>query len=351
LGRVDDPFLELFLYEAVYGEVTAVTGYGEFIENLELNAEAMKGSSILAKPDSFTYKNIILTPPAYAHLKGVQPAVDIPESVARVTENKVMDIVAVLLVIVAVLTLFTDEKDSGMFTLTRTMQNGRGLLSGGKITALFLWCAAVVILLLSGGLALMSVKFGLGDLSRNIQSVNLFTGSILNISVGCYLLLFAAVKAISYFIVALIAATVCAVAKNSVFVYAVTGVIVGIETLLYMLISPLSVFGVLKFVNIIALTQPNGIFGNYFNINLFNQPLNIIAVSAVTGVVLIAGLLITVFTLSKHQVITIWNSNFLSDFLSRFSNRKIHVNVFRHEMYKTFIYNKAVSTAKTALSP
>ncbi|MDR0196654.1 MAG: hypothetical protein LBI36_00330, partial [Oscillospiraceae bacterium] len=337
-----DVFLEHALYKAVYNEIYRAADYNGFIEDMEAAAETMKNSPLLAKPGTFAYENIIRTPPAYAHLKGITATVDISAGVARATENRVGDIVAVLIVLIAAFTLFLDEKDSGAFTLIRPTRNGFAGLLCGKITALFLWCFFVAVIMFAGGLALMSVKYGLGDLARQIQSVNIFIGSVLDVSVFGYFCLYVGAKTLSYFIIALFVAAVCVLAKNSAAVYLAVGVVGAVQVLLYILVSPLSEFGIFKFVNICALTQPNEIFKNYFNINFFGKPLNIITVSMFTAVILSAALVTALFLLSKKQMLTQFNNNFMSDFLSKFSRSTVHVNIFRHEMYKTFMYNKGL---------
>ena len=338
----DNIYIEYYLYQGIYDEVSAAAGYGEFLERLETNAESMIKSSLLAKPDSFAYQNIIRTPPAYEHLKGITPSVDIPYGIERATDNKAGDLIAVLLVLMAVFVLFLDEKESGAFMLTRTLKNGRGVLLRGKIAALFIWCAALAAAILTSGLLLMSVKFGLGDLTRQLQSVNLFTGSILNVPVMSYLFIYAAVKAAAYFIFALIAVLICVLAKNSAAVYMAAGAVIAAQILPYAFISPLSEYGVFKFLNIAAFTQPNEILQNYFNINAFGRPLNIITASAVTAAALITVLIISLLLASSNQAAAAWDSSAVSDFLSKFSIKRIHVGVLRHEVYKTFIFNRAL---------
>jgi hypothetical protein len=170
----------------------------------------------------------------------------------------------------------------------------------------------------------------------------MFTRSVLSISVAGYFLLYAAVKAISYFILALIVMLICVLAKNNAIVYMITGVVIAFQLLLYSIISPLSEFGLFKFLNIIALTQPNEIFKNYFNINAFGEPLNLIISSIVAAAFLIAILLIALFAVSRKQAFATWNNNAVSDFLNRFSGKQIHTCVFKHEAYKTFISNRAL---------
>ena len=338
----DDNFPEYLLFQTIYNKVSTITEYADFLENIAANAETMKRSSLLANPDSFAYKNIMLTPPAYEHLKGITPLVDIPYGIEHATENKAGDMIATLLALIAVFILFLDEKASGMFALTRTLKNGRSQLLCGKIFALFLWCFFVSIVILASSLLLMQFKFGLGDLTRQIQSVNMLMGSVLNVSVLTYIFICIIVKAVAYFILVLIAVLICLLAKNVAVVYIAIGFLVTVQILPYMLISPLSEFGVFKFLNIIAFTQPNEILKKYFNINAFGEPLNIITASVVVAAVLILILLILLFTVSKKQAVTSWNGNFVTDFLSRFTSWKINVGVFRHEIYKTFIVNRAL---------
>jgi hypothetical protein len=157
-----------------------------------------------------------------------------------------------------------------------------------------------------------------------------------------YFCLYAAVKTLSYFIIAMLAVIICVIAKNSAFVYFTAGIVTVVQTLLYVLISPVSALSVFKYVNIIALTQPNEIFKNYLNINFFGEPLNVITVSAATAFVLITILTISAFALFKKCSAAHWNNNALSDFLSRFSSGRIHVNILRHETYKVYVYNRAL---------
>jgi len=59
------------------------------------------------------------------------------------------------------------------------------------------------------GASIANMKFGLEDLSRNIQTVNGFMSSNLNISVGQYLLIFTLTKILAFFIIAAATILLC----------------------------------------------------------------------------------------------------------------------------------------------
>lgn len=328
--------------EKILEQMNTVYGYNDYLDGIQRQADQMSASAIFGNTNSFAIRNIEKTAAVYANVKKQDLPLCITENIGFSLNAVVIDICSVLAALYAALVLICDERENGTFSLLRTLKKGRARLMLSKIFVLLVFCIGAAALFITSSLIVGGTRFGFCDLSIPIQSVNRFIGCTLDISLWQYLLIFLAAKSFSYFVISIIVFFMGIIAKNNITVYTVAGGIIVLESILYISIDSLSVFSPLKYINIIALTQTNEIFGSYRNINIANYPLSLKDVSIALALVLTICLIFaTVIVYSKHKN-TAYSKFRLSTILSSLNpfGRRISVSLFHHEAYKTFIANK-----------
>jgi|GEM_PF-6221615 len=331
---------ELYLYKQLYerelAACEAMYDYPEFLISIKSQSESMLRMSIFVKPGTFEYKNIERTPSAYDSLTGTQPEYYPSQGINQLLNSYVADIMLVLLVIIAAMKLFCEEKRTGISRLTMSMKNGRYTLFVGKIAAVFTFTAVMVIVFVLAGAVIAELKYGLGDLNRQLQSVQGFMTANINVTVMQYLLMFSFTKILAIFLIALATVLLCVTLGNATLIYGVLAGIAGVFFLLYTQITLTSYLALLGRINPIAFIEVNGIFMNYYNFNIFGEPVNIIPLSLIAIAVLIIVLFISSMLLfpkySGYRELSLIPTG---------KKLRISSNLLGHEAYKILVGNKA----------
>ena len=328
-------FSESALYSEILPEVENLAAYEQYLDSIDQNAVQMGSLSLFADRDSFESKVIAVTPGAYEHLRGTQVQVEFPDGAENVLKS-VFPWAGLVLAVVLACALFSEEIEDGSARVIRASKYGRRTLLTLRLVLLLL--ASVLAGVLSVGIpfAVNLFRWGLGDLSRPIQSLPAFFTSPLKISVGGYYLLEAAALAAAMFLTALITVLFCNLLGNSVAVY---GVMIGaltLESLGYFFISRNSFLNPLKSLNLIALGDAQNLLSDYRALNFFGNPVS-----------LQTALLLTIFLVLALVVPVLYRLSFtrepvrltLPKFLQR--ERKYHFSLLTKEAYRLFITQKA----------
>jgi hypothetical protein len=284
--RSNTPFNYVLIYE-LRDECDDVVHYQDYLDSIDAQAKSMSTLSVFANPDTFNYRSIQRTPPAYANMRSVQPVFDVSRGVLLATENNFTDILCGVLVLFAVLSVIISDREQGMSGLLFSMKNGRATLMLSKIGALAIALFAVTAVIYGENFIVAAKLYGLGDLTRAIQSVNGFLGCNLKISVGGYLLLYVLFKWAALLSVGMVLTLIAVNVRSTVPFYGISAIVLLAEGLAYGLIHPLSAFSIFRCLNLIAFTRGNEIFSTYRNINLFGYPVSLLPATFVTVTVII----------------------------------------------------------------
>lgn len=271
----------------LYDECQNIVTYKEYLDSIDTQAKSMTSVSIFAEPDTFNYRSIVKTPPAYENVRDVEPYFDVSKGINLALDNSFTDILCGFILLFAVLTLMISDREQGMSGLLFALKRGRSYLLFSKLSALAVTVFLAVLLIYSENLIISSFIYGLGDLSRPIQSLDGFIGCNLKISVAEYLGIFTLFKFIAIFSIGAVLSLIAVMTKNTVSFYGISATVVITEGLLYTLIHPLSIYSFFRYINLIAFTKVNEIFCNYKNINFWEYPITLIPAS-LTAVILIA---------------------------------------------------------------
>jgi len=337
-------FAEAELNNIVFDRVKQTNQYGSYLNNIQATAKKMIGVSIFSKPGTFQYRNIQKTAKDFQKLEGNVLDSDISQGIIMALHSDLTDIIIFLMLLIISTLLILPEKEKGLLQLVKTTFRGRLSVITGKMVVLFCSSILVVVAFYGVNLVMAAQLYGLGDVSRLIQSLNGYIGSSLELSILQYIFLYLFTKVIAFYIVAMVILFLCVAVKNVIVVYLGTLGTLGLSYVLYVMIDPSSMFSFLKYVNLYNFLKTRGIYIEYLNVNVLGYPVNIIPCIFTVGIITL--LLFTLMTayLFCHQKFesanTIINQKIFHK-LIMFKD-KLNTNLFSHELWKTLIMQKAL---------
>lgn len=278
-----------------------IKGYGGFLDYIKERCRSITGISFFADEDSFAYKNALKTETVYDNVKINSLPFEVSEVVEIVLFNDISDILLAFAIFASAIFVFTKDKEIGILNLLHSYRKGRGSLCINKLLVLLIFSALANLVFIGANLAIGGFTYGLGDLTRPIQSVNGFFECSFNLSLWQYLLITFIFKSLGGFLWGVLFAFICSFSGNNTQIYGISVVVAVIEVLLYTKISTLSNYGLLHDFNLVSFIKPDNIFSTYRNINLFNEPFNALIVIPVVWTTLIALLIfaaVVIFHLS-----------------------------------------------------
>lgn len=322
-----------------------ITNYDNFIGNMNKRAEQQLKFSVFAEEGSFSYNNIKKTTSDFENLNGTQLEAGNNSAVENSTTFVLTDLLVFALVFLMCIYIFTFERDKGLYSLIRTTKNGRVPLIISKLSVLVFFTVLISLIYYSSNIAVCGLYSGFGDMTRNIQSSEIFMNCNLNLQIWQYLVLWCLSKIITMCVLALLIALIFVLIKNTAMIFVVTALAILAEGIMYLAIGSNSPFNQLRYINFFYFLSGNNIFGNYLNVNLFSQPVNITLIYAVAMVV-IAILSVTIICssfvkstqLSRKKVFV----PMLEKLRGKFGKIQGSVSVFRGECFKHYKGSMAI---------
>lgn len=279
-----------FVTAEIQDSISRIEAYPDYLAGIETQAENASGLSLWGGKDTFSYRNIQKTPPAYTAVKNVTLRLDTEHGIDDALHHPVTDFLGIFAVFFTVSWIMLKDREQGMTPLLYALPAGRGTLLRSKLLLIVLCTAGTVLLLYGENLLIGARMYGLGDLSRPIQCIGSFYECNLPVSAGTYIMLFTGLKIAGFLVFSMAFAAICAAAKNNLTVYALSGGFCGISFLLYRFVPPLSNWSLFHYLNPVQLVRVNDIIGTYKNINLFGYPVSLKPAALMT-----AGALLTAF--------------------------------------------------------
>lgn len=268
-----------------------VDGYAAYIESVHENVAMMKENPLFRETNSFVYRNLIKTGEDYEKLSGIEPVVGENRGIVTVLNFNLTGFI-LLLIGVCIVLCFMAERQKGLYLLIRCTDRGRTQLSLQRIGILCFGILSAAALLYGSILCLATWAFPGCDMARPIQSIPEFESVIGHFSVGGYLVLSALRKALGCLFVCLLLYFCMSVFRSSFCVVAFFLLFVG-EYLLYALIIPTGKWSAFKYINLYTYVFCGTEYANYYNLNIFGHPFNIVKSSdllVMVGTLLLGGL-------------------------------------------------------------
>lgn len=331
---------EISFINEIYSESKKVFSYEEYKKEIEERKEMLSGISIFSSndEDTFSSRNIKKEAADYADLSPDNIEFYPSKGVANATQNDITDILLILSIIVFASTLINEEKEKKLFYITRATKNGRMHYISAKVIALLIHCLGMTVLFYMCNILFFAFSSGIGNLFSSIQSYTAFMESTLPISVLDYILLLFLTKSMIVFFIGLIVLYIAIKTKQIFMPYLIAGGMLLVNAVFYLLIPAQSTINWLKYINIFGLLDIKNLYGSYLNFNIFGYPVSRISVSVITSVIVISiAALSTIYAFLKMKNFEV--SKIQGFRLFKF---KPHTSLFRYEMYKSFITNKAL---------
>lgn len=272
----DSLTMEYRLFSQLVNEYDTVEGYSEFLDGVQTKATQLAGISIFQNDETgYDLKNIEVTAMVYAGLD--ETAIDYfpQKGLYTAISYAFTDLILLASMLVLALLLVRQERDSGLLSLVRSLPGGRLQTALAKLGSFALSLLAVLVLLYGVNLAYCAATFGLGPLSRTIQSVPALMRCTMQITVGQYLFRFLLAKWAGAFVMGLWVMLAALIARRATAGWAAA------------LVGPLVMFGiraaipatsrlnVIKYANLASLLQTNELLGNYRNLYWFGSPIGL----------------------------------------------------------------------------
>ena len=329
------------LKDELYEEISAVSGYDEYLESVQETAAQLGGISIFQtgeKEENFVSRNIQKSAADHAGMTSENIRWFPSKGVVMAAESQVTDLFLLLSVFLFVGQLITEEKTKGFFAITRTTRLGTGRDLTARILALLIHCCIVSIVLYGSSLLFAWGTAGLGDLTAALPSLAPYMQTSLEISVGEFLLLGVLTKTVCIFAAGLFL-TACAVFASHSFVPWLAGVgFLGANGLLYVLIPPYSRLNLLKYLSFFGVLRTDEIYGKYLNLDLAGFPVSrMICTWLVLAMGILAGCIAAFGLYCKGNRHNVTKTIHFLQLPFRFCD-----SLLRHEGYKILIANRVL---------
>lgn len=225
-----DETKELKFFEEIKKEYDECKNYKNTIAEILEKADNLETISIFEKlQDDFSNKNIKDTAKNYEKMLNTEVHYIPSKGMDSFTNMGITDIFIVLMIFVIATIILYEEREKNLFPLIKSTKNGRGKTILSKIFVIFIVIFAISMILYAINFVYYGITIGYGDLSANLQSINRFIYSTLQISIGGYIALFLITKIAVFFIISLMILLVSNIAKNNASNYIALILIFGIS--------------------------------------------------------------------------------------------------------------------------
>ena len=330
-----------FLKELV-DEVNLVAGYTDFLEELQAKAKRLTGISIFqnnqSNAKSYSQINIEKTARVYAGLGNVKIHYSPQNGLFTALDYQFTDLILLATMILLSSLLVRQERNNGMIHVVRSTPSGQLRTALAKISAMALSLLVVLALFYGVNLLYCSFTFGLGPLTRSIQSVPSLMRCTMKITVAEYLGRFLLAKWVATVVTGLWVMLAMLWARRTFTGWCAALALPGIEWLIRTAIPAGSNLNVIKYANMVSLMRTNELLGNYRNLYWFGTPVSLPVVewlSAMIYNILLIGMVSFLFCRGKMQQAPV------SAGFSRKQKKTRATTVFRQECRKLFVLGGA----------
>ena len=322
------------LYVRFAKELEAVSTYNDYRQRIQENAKKITLFSTFTE-GGFAEKNIEKTAAHFKKMKMVkvdaEPSLGIEKMFSTVT-----GIVVLFFVLYLGYLLFVRENETGIAKLLYVTRFGKRKLFFAKLAA-HIWGTAVAALIFYGcNYVILRERYGIGDLSRSIQSVLAYRSCGSELSVGQFLILSMIILIFIMTALAIFIDCICILGKRAlisimIFFFCIIGCV-----LVYVQIPMNSNLNWLKYIDPAYCLNAGDIIGKYVNINILGEPVSYpVVVMAVYFLLLLICMICGMIGFSKMKEESRKSGLFNFAFMKNEKRfLKGHDSLFRYELYK-----------------
>ena len=330
------------LPQAQQTEAEGQQDYEEFLDKVEIQAEAMKGTEAFGG-SRFGQKSLERTKKIYARLHGIEPEQNYPDGLQYVTDYRITDFFLLLAVMALLMQLLIYERAEGLMGLLKPAANGREKLISVKMMVLVFFSAVLTAAFYGTNYILAAAMGLLGDGSAVIQSLEGYLASPFSISVNEYLVLFLLCKWIGLVAVGCVFFLICILCRSMIYsVLVFVGAAIG-ECTLWLSIEDHSWLSLLRQFNLARILDTSAYFNDYVNINFFGWPLTATAAGALTVIlaVVLSGVLAVEF-FSREASVEVRKSSLTRYIKLPKFRMKASASLLRGEFRKLFFIQRGL---------
>lgn len=263
-------YLRRDVLQALLDQLAHLQEYPAYLQQVQANSKQMAALSIFNKPNSFSSRNIEKT------------AADFPTTVDLQLDNDFAVTMLVtdqlggytLLIFTLFLTLqFLDERKRGLWSLVHGSAEGRSRLARKRAGILLLGVTLGTLVLLGGKLLFGVIQYGsIGSLSRNVQSIAVFSDFPWVMPVWAFLLGYFLLKVLGMWLVGMAVWAILQAVNHLPLALGAACIVLASEYALFRFIPDSYTIVFLRYVNLFALVDVPQIALHYLNLNLFGWP-------------------------------------------------------------------------------
>lgn len=324
------------LLVAISGYAETVAEYEEYLNTMEENME--QRVSISSGDDTFFHKNARKMLNVYCSLRGTEVSFESYQGI-ELADVPITNILILFLVVFFSIEALASENEDGLLTILRCCKKGRRDLLFNKILALGIVALFVSGLFMLENLLFGSIVYGLGDLTRPLQSLPGFAGCPLRMSIITFLVLVWILKTMALILSQLFVLLLLVHTYQMPVVLCGCIAVGGIGYMCYSGIHVQSGAAILHYVNPEALLKAVPLLNSEVNLNIFGMPVSplTVAIAAFAFVYLLMfGCTIHRFQQSREArtIPLLWKR--------RKKERRYVASVLCGEVYKLFVTKKAL---------
>ena len=250
--------------------------------------------------------------------------------------SAVTDLIALVTILLFCTEMAIGEQKSGTLPILKATRKGRLPLVSAKLVSTAFLSFLIAFVLWGANLGYCAISFGLGDLSRPIQSLTGFTTSALTLSVGEYLVLYFLLKWVLYALVGILCLAAGIFWQESMPTWLTVGSFLGVGYILSQVISPISTWNILKFVNISNLIFTTEWLSEYRNLDIFGYPVEVFTAALVLIlIILVLTIVLLCLLFCRRNVSAVRQPQFRLPRWAPFQGRS--TVLFGHELWKLLV--------------
>lgn len=329
---------EAFL-EEIYNEFYTLHQYPEYLQDIQEKAKTITQIGVFQKSDDFSKKNIDKTAHDYQNLYNVDLLYESEKGINDALSFPMTNLLIMISMFVLASSMIVDEKEKKLFSIMKMTQGGQWKLMLSKSIVFMMILGIMILIMMLSQLCYMNMSIGIGHLSKSIQSLSSYSYCPLAINVWQFLFLFFLMKWIAVSFVGLFMMWFIVMMNHKIMALFTIIVIVGIEFILYILIPPLHIFYLLKYLNIISFLQIQTLFQIYRNINILGYAISLQSIMFVVlmiGFLFMLGVCVLTYHYKKNMSITPFELSF------HFKHSHVLSSLLAQEFYKTFWIQKVL---------
>ena len=326
---------EAMLKREIGKELDTCLDYEGYLASVDAESKKITSVSIFADKDSFAYRNAMKTAEDYRGLEGSVSPEPGPSKGVELSMDSFMTAVLIMLVmLVFVNELVIRERESGQMNLLSATLKGRGPHCAVKLTVCLVSSFLVTGLITVSALLAAGGTFGLGDMSRPIQSVQAFRGCTLDVSVGTCVLISWLLQSLAVFAVTEVMFLFAVMTSSPIAAYTCIALAVGLESVLYYVIDARSYLALFRNLNLVTFVNTGSYVPRYLNISFFGYPVGYLLFVCVAVPLIVAVLFpVNVRLYSSRCGMAVQKGTRFAKGIRAGRN----VSVFRHETYKLLV--------------